>query len=167
MRHHNNAFSLIELTIVLMIVVVIAFLGGAHMGFISRMLVVNDMQHIKIMCERARTMAVATGVEQKIVIDELARTCVFDNHVHRLASSVCFGVMPGVKGPPSKPTYLLEKPITFDHNQINFYSDGIVSSGTLYLTDRKKNYQCALSCGVSETSLLRMYRYEHGKWVLW
>jgi prepilin-type N-terminal cleavage/methylation domain-containing protein len=165
-RNHFHAFTLIELTLVLAIMCFIAYLGSAHMGFLSRMMVVSDLHYLHLMAERARSMAIASGKEQKIIIDEHTRTCTFDKQVHKLANQVCFGVMPGIKGPPSKPINPLEKPISFDHNQIIFYPDGIISSGTIYLTEMKKNYQYALSCGVSEISCLRMYVYKGGKWLL-
>ena len=59
----------------------------------------------------------------------------------------------------------IEKAITFPGYAIHFYPTGIISSGTVYLVDKKKKCMYALSNAVSQVSYLRLYRYD-GRWKL-
>ena len=68
-------------------------------------------------------------------------------------------------GPPSNPTRPLVKPVTFKNETITLYADGIVESGTVYITDSDHTVLYAVSSGVGHTSLLRLYKYQ-GSWEL-
>jgi len=81
-----------------------------------------------------------------------------------LSQPIQFGIMPNIKGPPSSAHTLITKPISFKNNTLVCYPSGIISAGTIYMTDNK---QCmyALSCPVGYVSYLRKYRYANG-WKL-
>ena len=83
----------------------------------------------------------------------------------KLSQRISFGSLPNVLGPPGSPSHKIEKAVTFPSFAIHFYPTGIISSGTVYLVDKKKQYMYALSNAVSQFSYLRLYRYD-GKWKL-
>lgn len=68
-----------------------------------------------------------------------------------------FGILPGVKGPPSLPTKPLTKPITFPDQKLVCTPQG-PNAGTVYLTDQASLY--ALTCDPSEAHHIRGYRYD-------
>jgi lysozyme family protein len=89
------------------------------------------------------------------------------NHVHFLHQDIKIHILPGVKGPPSSPQAIVQKPITFVGNTVIFYKTGIVSSGVIYIADTKNNVQYAISNAVSSISCIRLYQYtKDEKWVL-
>jgi len=83
----------------------------------------------------------------------------------QLPKSIRFGAPAEVKGPPATPMRPVDSPITFKNAQITFYPDGIISAGTVYLTDTDQKTCYALTCGVGSVSFLRAYRYDKG-WQL-
>ena len=104
--------------------------------------------------------------QQDVYFDIANNRYTFNGTVCTLPSQIMFGVIPGVKGPPSLPKKLVAKPITFKGSRISFFPEGIISSGTIYVTDRYKKFLYAISCSVSQVSYLRKYAFNDNKWVL-
>jgi hypothetical protein len=106
-----------------------------------------------------RQRALATGTIQTLVIDADNGRYTANNYTEKLVPHVAFGIMPGVQGPPSHPTTSLTNAVTFKDSTITFYPDGILGSGTVYMTDKDGSVLYALSSGVGHTSYIRMYKY--------
>ena len=112
----------------------------------------------------------ATHTTQKLFIDEETQSYFYYEStnaiMHTLNNTILFGFIEGIKGPPSAPRKLIIKPITFHNNAIEFYPQGTISSGTLYMTDKNKHHMQAITCGVSHVSCIRRYIVTGNKWLL-
>lgn len=84
---------------------------------------------------------------------------------YQLFEGVCYGVVEGVKGPPSLPQHIVHDPIHFVNKKIVFYPEGVVQAGTLYFTDHYKGCSYAITSSVGMIPLFRRYVYRDG-WVL-
>lgn len=85
---------------------------------------------------------------------------------HALPREVQFGILPGLKGPPAQPDRQLEWPSTFKGDSITFHpATGVIESGSLYLIDRARCFQYALTVPVGKFSYVRRYVYKE-KWTL-
>lgn len=74
-----------------------------------------------------------------------------------LPKGVCFGIMPGIKGPPGKPDHYLDRAVTFKDNCLSITPQGVVSAGTIYVTDDKKRFTYALTIAAGVFSCPRTY----------
>jgi hypothetical protein len=83
---------------------------------------------------------------------------------YRLTSGVRFGAAHGVCGPPSKADKPISDPIVWPSGVVTFYSDGTIAAGAVYLTDARGSCTYAITCDASETTHIRRYRYDNGKW---
>lgn len=108
-------------------------------------------------------IAMVTNKKQILTFDTARNCYTYRGHEERLSSYTTFGTLNNVKGPPSTPTHTINNPITFIGKRITFTPNGILQPGTIYLTDKNKQYQFALSVPVSQISFLRKYQYD-GKW---
>jgi len=152
-------FSLTELLVVIAIIAVLATLTGMNTSLFNRVLVRAEMEKLCTMCQYARHLAMATNTVQKIHINTTQHSYTLNEHTEILAPCVRFGYMPDVHGPPAHPQLPLYKPVTFQHDNITFYPDGIIEAGTIYLVDTNYHSMYALSNAVSQVSYLRKYRY--------
>ena len=69
-----------------------------------------------------------------------------------------------LKGPPGSSTKIIDDVCTFVHNTIHFSCDGVVSSGTVYIADKDKNYCYALSNAVSSYAKILRYILRNNIW---
>lgn len=167
-----RGFALVELSIVIALLIIIAMLTLQSFSFYNRLFL-----HAEI--DRLYTLLVATS--RRAAIDHQPHEISFDetgtykyaahqsskNYTkEKLAQGVMFGLLPGIKGPPAQPKDLVKKPITFEKQRITFAADGKAQAGTLYITDTKKQWQYAISAPVGTISYLRRYRYHHNRWEL-
>lgn len=148
--------------VVCALIVCMTTLTIASISFLHRFAVQIELEQLYMACRYMQRRAMCTHQEQYIHINETKGSYTFAGRQHQLSPQVIFGIMPGIKGSPSQTSQSISRPITFINNKIIFYPTGIVSSGTLYLTDRKKTCCYALSNGVSHISLIRRYRYHNG-----
>ncbi len=158
-------FTLIELSLVLALLAVVLFLTAAHARFLNRLVVRAELERLYATCYYLQRCAMAQGKPYKIVFDMHAHSYRYNDCSYTLSSSVRFGCLPNTHGPPSKPTNTIAKPVTFKGNSLTFHPDGIVQSGTIYLTDAQHTCMYALSCAVSQVSYLRKYQYTNA-WEL-
>lgn len=100
-----------------------------------------------------------THQEQHLIINISQRSYRYGNHDRTLTAGVDFGALSAIQGPPAQPTHGITQPVTFQKNTIIFYPSGIISSGTIYLTDASHSCCYALSNGVASISFLRRYVY--------
>ena len=165
MIHTKQAFTFIELLIVLTLFALLATLGVMQLSFLDETIVHAQVDQFATVCSYLQQKAMATNNEQKLVCDEQKNKYCFDNVHEILSKQVCFGFLPNVLGSPGSPSRVIKKAITFPDSTLHFYPTGIISSGTAYFTDKNKKYMYALSNAVSQVSYLRLYRYD-GRWKL-
>jgi len=161
-----KAFTLIELIVVICLCTLLAGIAVLNVSFLDATIVRMELNKLMTACLYMQQLAIATNEEKYLVFDEHTNEYRFDVYHEKLSKRVRFGVMNGIKGPPGNPIGSIEKAITFPLNRICFYPTGIISSGTVYLIDIKKQTFYALSNAVSQVSYLRMYRYD-GTWKLY
>lgn len=162
-KKNNPGFTLVELTVVLMIV---CFLSAATMGlFVSlRSIVIKaDLELLEYACWFQQQKALATGEQQMIHFDENQNRYHVDTTVEDLSSGVTFGIGKKLLGSPGNPVRFVQKPVTFVANRMIFYPNGSMSAGSVYLkTDQDQNY--AFTSAVSPVASLRMYRCDTKGW---
>ena len=161
---NKKGFTLIELSISLVLLATLLFLTGVHSRFLNRLLVRAELECLYSTCYFLQQQAIISGEDQKLVFIPSSNTYSFNNQTRSLAQHVIFGTVSGAKGPPSKAENSIQSPISFKDNNLTFYPDGIIASGTIYLTDRLRQYGYALSSGVSHMSYLRKYQYTGNQW---
>ncbi len=164
MSFSKRAFSLIELMVVVSLIGLLVILTVANVSFFASGYTRIELEKLYAICRYAQQKALMTNTAQTITLHAQGDRHSYDFGAlqEQLSKSVIFGVPAGVKGPPATPTKIIESPVTFQHSQIIFYPDGIISAGTVYLTDADKKTLYALTNGVSQVSFLRAYRYDKG-----
>lgn len=163
---NKKAFTLIELMVVVCLCALLAGLAMVHLSFLDRTIARTEIDKLVNVCVYLQQLAIATNSEKYLIFDIQKNEYSFDKYHEKLSQRISFGCLPGVLGPPGNPTHSVEKVITFPGHKIYFYPTGIISSGTVYLIDKKGQFQYALSNAVSQVSHLRMYRYD-GTWKLY
>lgn len=161
----RNGFTLIEAMVVLCLVAIIATLGFVQLSFLDSTIVHAEVDKIAAVCFYLRQRAITKNTEYILVIDVQNNEIRCDGVCEKLSQRVAFDFIENALGPPGSPSHKIEKAITFSGNTIHFYPTGIISSGSVYLVDKKKKFMYALSNAISQFSYLRLYRYD-GKWKL-
>ncbi|MFC1841972.1 Tfp pilus assembly protein FimT/FimU [Candidatus Dependentiae bacterium] len=165
MHDKNYGFSLVEIIVSLALFVLVIGLLAANFSFLQRFLVCAEVDKLFNVCHYLQRCAVVTGNKKVLTFDANKNQYAFEDKVCQLPRQVVFGVLQHVKGPPSTPKKMIKSPITFKGENVVFHSDGIIKSGTVYITDVDKNFLYAISCSVSQASYLRKYVY-NGTWTL-
>ena len=163
--HIKSGFTLIELMVVLALFALVATLGVMQLSFLDQTIVHAQVDKFAAACSYLQQKAMASNNEQQLVCNEQKNEYRGGNVNETLSSRVCFSFLPNTLGSPGSPSRVIKKAITFPESTIHFYPTGIISSGTIYLTDINKKYMYALSNAVSQVSYLRRYRYD-GRWKL-
>lgn len=162
----QTGFSLVSVLVSVAIVGVLMSLAMVNLSFLDRLIVRSELQALYATCCYAQQVAQAHQAPCTIVCDAVRHTYTCNGHVRALPASIMFGTKPGVYGPPSTPTTLVGNPITFSNATIRAAESGVLSAGTIYMVDKNKRYQYALSCSVSQVSYIRCYRYDNGFHIL-
>lgn len=161
----HKGFTLIETIVAVCLFVVIATLGIMQLSFLDSIIMHAEINKLAAVCSYVRQKAMTTNTEYVLVFDTEKNEYRCGEIREILPQRVSFGFISKVLGPPGAPSRAIQKAITFPGNSIHFYPTGIISSGTVYVTDKKKQHMYALSNAVSQFSYLRFYRYD-GKWKL-
>jgi hypothetical protein len=168
MRKNNGAerkgYFLFELSLVLILFVMLFSGTTMTVLFFNRIMVRTELEKLYFLCRYIQWHAISSNKEQKLLFDAYNNSYSFQKEQHALPAQVLFGVPPGTKGPPSQPSHVIHRPITFVNNQIAFYPTGIMSAGTIYLKEKTESAVYALSNAVSQVSFLRLYHY-NGAWI--
>lgn len=163
---HKRGFTLIEAMVVLCLFAILATLGIMQLSFLDSAIIHADIQKLVTVCSYLQQKAMSTNAEYVLIIDAQKNAYHCDGIHELLSQQVSFGFLPNVLGPPGAPSHSIAKSVTFPQSSIHFYPTGIISSGTVYLVDKKKHYMYALSNAISsQFSYLRLYRYD-GKWKI-
>lgn len=161
----SQGFSLIELMVSLAIFCVIITLTYTQTSFLEEARMHNEINTLYSVAHYLQRYAQLTNQEQVLQFNRTSRSYTFNGRMHVLPKGITFGVLPFIKGPPSSPLQDIASPITFKGEKIVFHPQGIMQSGTVYLVHHERQSMYALSCGVSQVSFLRKYRYDK-RWVL-
>ena len=154
----------------LSLLILLLTISFPRLSFFQHYYLSQELQELHSIVSYLQHKSMATNTIQKLYIHPNNHSYSYEknNHAvtHILNDNVKFGFMERVKGPPSSPKKAIEKSITFHKNIIEFYPQGTVSSGTIYLTDKNKHYLQALTCGISHISHIRTYLFTENKWRL-
>ncbi len=164
-RSRVDGFSLIELTITIALCALVVTLTVVNVSFFNSGIVRSEVEKLHAACFYLQQCALTSHQKQVLVFDLENNRYSFDGRTEQLQPPVVFGVVPGAQGPPSSPYRTIKSPVTFPGNKIVFHPDGIVSSGTVYLTDQDKKIFYGISSGIAQVSHVRKYRYTD-KWML-
>ncbi len=163
-KYRTTGFSLLELSIVLLLIALLLTLSGVQTSFLDRMFLRNELEQLYTTCYYLQRSAIAKNKPQLLSFDMQHNRYRYHQTEHTLPARVRFGTAPGIKGPPSSPDQPINNPISFKNNTITFHPDGVIEPGAVYITDSKQQYTYALSCAVAQVSYLRKYQY-NGRWI--
>jgi prepilin-type N-terminal cleavage/methylation domain-containing protein len=163
--NNEHGFTFIEMMVVVGLFALIATLGIVQLSFLDETIARTEIDKLATTCSFMQQRAIATNSEQVLTCDIQKNEYRCDNVHEKLSQRISFGFLPGVRGSPGSPTRSIEKAITFPDSAIHFYPTGIISSGTVYLTDKKKQCMYAFTNAVSQVSYPRLYRYD-GTWKI-
>jgi len=158
---NKQGFTLIELAVVLALFLLLSIFAQINIKFLDRMILHTEIEKLHSICRYLQQCALVSNKQQELIFSPTNKSYRHHNHNETLSTKASFGFMPGVKGPPASANKLIQKSITFVNNRIIFYPTGIISAGTVYLTDQEKQVMYALSNGISQISFLRIYRYKN------
>ena len=150
--------------IVLCLCMLVASLGIMQISFLDSSIIHAELDKLAAVCDYLQQRAITTNTEQILTCN--LQTNSYDSQIvhEKITHSARFGFLPNAMTMGSN-AHSIKKAITFVDNLIHFYPTGIISSGTIYLIDNKKQFMYALSNAVSKVSHLRLYRYD-GAWKL-
>jgi len=140
-------------------------IGISHFTFLYKQQVKAEVELLYATMRSLQQRAMTTNTKQHLHIDHKSNRYAFNGTTRTLPPSIQFGYTDGAKGPPSAPNKPITRVCSFANNTITFWPDGIITSGTMYLVDKKKRYAYALSNAISTASFLRMYEYKQGTWL--
>jgi len=124
----------------------------------------SEVEKLYSICMYLQQIAMTTNQKQILIFNKTRSSYHYQGHEELLNPYTIFGTLNGLKGPPSTPENTISNPITFIGKQITFTPTGILQPGTIYLTDKKKQHQYALTVPISQISFLRKYQYDE-KWT--
>lgn len=172
----NKAYSLFELLIIFVIIIIFATLTIPKFNFVNKFILQNEVDKLFVIFSYLQEKAMALNKQQELYFDLSNNTYSYiatNNFLkkYKLPEIVEFGILSRVLGPPSRPNKIIKNPITFeklDNNLhvIKFYPNGIISSGSVFFVDKNKKYLFSLNCPVSPFSCIRKYEYKNKKWIL-
>ena len=160
----SPGITLLELIIALALILCIATTMFYYGSIAKRLFVRAEIEKLYALSLYVQRRAQIENVEHALFFDDSNQSYRAVGQSEKLADGVIFGFYAGVQGPPSQPTALIKKPITFVDKKIIFYPDGTISSGTVYITDEARSCLYALTSGIAQVAHLRRYRYESEKW---
>jgi len=136
-----------------------------QLSFLDSTIVHTEVDKLVAVCSYLQQKAITTNTELVLTFDTQKNEYRCGTIHEVLSQRISFGFLSNALGSPGSPSAKIEKAVTFPHSAIHFYPTGIISSGTVYLVDKKKQSMYALSNAVSQVSYLRLYRYD-GRWKL-
>lgn len=163
-KYTSCAFTLIELTITLALIVCLVSISFPVILNTSRLYVANQARNLQATCWALEQQAIAQNKQIELYLNQAANFYVWAEQVVKLAPKVKFGVIDGVLGPPSSPQKEIQRAVTFAENKIIFYPDGRISPGSVYLVDDMNRILYAVTVSVASVSYVRLYRYVNNHW---
>ena len=161
---NKHAFSLLELTIVLAIIIIVATISIPLFFNFKEQHLIAEASTLRATLWHLQQMARAQNTQKLLTFDELKNSYSTDNEKHKLSRHVKFGTLKNVLGPPSSPNKQLKKAITFKDKKITVTPHGILQPGTIYLIDDTEKFLYAITVPVAGVSYIRIYRYHNKQW---
>lgn len=161
-----DGFSLIELTISMSILALMASLGFYAVNYYDRLFVHLELNRLYALLRSCSTKALLLQAPLQITFSPQQASYACNGTTYQLTNGTIFGTVPNIQGPPANPEHPITKPITFVGNKITINAKGKIQPGTIYLTDTHQRWLYALTCPVGQISYLRRYRYFDHVWVL-
>lgn len=172
----HKGFSLIELLITISILFIILFISVPKIFYLKDFILQNEVEKLASVFYYLQQKSITLNQEQYLKFNLKSNSYFYlgkDNKIQNyfLPEDVRFGIIDGVLGPPTKPVDVIKNVISFKQVQDNifevtFYTDGIISSGIVYFTNKDKKSLMALSCPVSPYSCVRKYKYQKKLWAV-
>jgi hypothetical protein len=166
------SFSLFEILLVLSLLLIVVTITAPVGNFLGNFFLKSEVENLEVFCYYLQRLAMASGQEQVLTFDLQNHTYSCQKSkkekiVHFLENGVRLGFIPGVFGPPAKPSKKIESPINGDKpgTQVKFLPNGKITSGSIYFVDRQNKNMGALTCSPSRVSYLRRYIYNGVNWV--
>ena len=164
LNKNRSAFSIIELTIALALVALIAAFCIPTMSLYKKKLISNEALHIQTTCRYLQQRALAENTNFELIFNEADQSYSGGGECHKLSSSIKFGTLPGILGPPLNPTSTIKKAITFPRSKIIFYPHGTTTSGSIYLVGGNNKLLYAITIPVGNVPHIQIYDYKNGSW---
>ncbi|HTM05773.1 MAG TPA: prepilin-type N-terminal cleavage/methylation domain-containing protein [Patescibacteria group bacterium] len=161
---NKQGFLLIECMFVLSLLAFLTALSFSFMHLFERLMIRSEINVLVNAVEAERAIAVINGKDSAITFDIEKNTYSYDIVAHAFAHSVEFVYPQGSYGPPSLPTTVIQRPISFVDNKMLCFQTGAMSSGVLYIGSLAQSCFYALSSSVGEWGVLRLYWYSKNKW---
>lgn len=171
----KSAFSLIELMLSITIILILFLIAAPKLSFMDDYFLYREQDVLCATIAYVQHKAIATNQSQILSFDLNKNSYTYSYpkskiQTDKLLHGVSFGFLSGTKGPPSKPEALVTKAITFDIKKeipkIICLPNGAITSGTIYLLDKKKIKMIAVTIGITEIASIRKYAYEGNRWVM-
>lgn len=163
-KNRQHGSTIVELLVVVAILAILVSLAIPGLAFLKQNNIGLELDKLQIICQLLQKKAVSTGQKEYLSFNPNEHSYFYLNHLEKLADGICFGIIPGVKGPPANPKDTITSPITFPGQKITFYPNGTISAGTAYLTN-SQNKLHAITVPVSQVSFIRKYKYIHSIWT--
>lgn len=160
----RQGYFLIEISICLVLIIIISSLALPNLNFLNQELIVTELEKLHMTFTYLQQVAVSSNKKQELKIFP-PKAYSYGDHTEQLSSNIEFGLNGHTQGPPSSQDKEVNS-VTFKNSAVNFYPDGKIQPGTIYLTDRSKTYLYALTVPVGQISFIRKYKNKNGKWVL-
>lgn len=145
----------------------------------SKQQLIQELDRLEALFYSLQQRAIASGLDVQLLFDITQQAYSYQTlHGGRvtavLSHNIRFGAVPGALGPPWHATAVIQKPITFARSGhrmseeccVTFFSNGKISTGTIYLCDQGQTRGGALTCAVSQVSSIRKYLYDGKQWQL-
>ena len=173
----TESFSLIEIFVVFSLLSLLFILGLPCFSFFDRFLLRAETEKLYTTIVFLQQRSIASGQEQRLILNTTENSYSYNVHsktitTHFLNKEIVFGFLEGANGPPAEPKKLIRESVTFTKAEDNskncmvvFREEGKISSGTIYLRNKRKNYMMAITCPISQVSWVRKYSYDN-RWVL-
>lgn len=169
----SRSFSIIELLFVCAILMIGVALYVPRLSFVQQYKLHRELDSFEALFEYLRNRAIATGIPHRLIffLDQKGYQYGALGNIQstgKLCSNVDYGFVLGALGPPSNPTDPLVSASTFAGNKgqsfVDFFPNGKISSGALYLKVRDGDNGVALTCAISQVSYIRKYVYINHQW---
>lgn len=142
----HSGFLLLEVAVVGAILALMVGISWPLADELNRIAVRTEVAQLCVALQQLQHRALTTGVEQQLIFDE--RGYGTKELHHTLNPRVYFGAATDAKGPPTQPRAPISTAITFAHKKISCTKYGILSAGTIYLTDQEHQISYAVSVPV-------------------
>lgn len=160
----KNGFTLTELSIVLMLILIVSMLCLPALVHYASQQVAAETAMLKTACWYTQYYARTQNGQKSLIFNVAGNSYTFADTKHALHSLVKFGSLPNVFGPPASPHKQITAPVTFVGQRVTFSPLGIIQPGSVYLIDHNQTVMYGLTAAVAGVSHLRMYHYNHGRW---